>query len=278
MNKRIILGSLSVLAVVALLIFATAAKESTPSAQVDELQKAHLPHDLSEDLSEENAHESMPEPTAEQKQAYLEAYGWMVGQQAGFEMNFTDEEVEAIMTGLRRSAAGEGAPEDMKEIFVGMQSYLAGKEDAYRAKLEAKMAEEAKENIAAGETFFKELAQKENVKSTESGLYYTIEESGNDTKPSEDAMVLVHYTGKLIDGEVFDSSVERGQPVEFPIGGVIPGFSEGLQLLGEGGKATLYIPYNLGYGEMAAGPIPAGSTLIFEVELIKVTSEDADEE
>jgi len=101
--------------------------------------------------------------------------------------------------------------------------------------------------------------------------------SSNITCVSESYLIIlslflfqVHYTGKLVDGTVFDSSVERGEPITFPLGNVIPGWTEGLQLMKEGGKATLTIPYQLAYGERGQGPIPAKATLVFDVELIEI--------
>ena len=93
---------------------------------------------------------------------------------------------------------------------------------------------------------------------------------GNGKKPKATDRVKVHYTGKLIDGTTFDSSVDRGQPITFALNEVIPGWTEGLQLMDEGSKYMLYIPYNLGYGMRDMGNIPAGSTLVFEVELIEI--------
>ena len=94
---------------------------------------------------------------------------------------------------------------------------------------------------------------------------------GTGKQPTASSVVKVHYTGKLVDGKVFDSSVQRGEPIEFPLNQVILGWTEGLQLMKEGGKATLYIPSKLGYGEQGVpGMIPANSTLIFDVELIEV--------
>lgn len=105
---------------------------------------------------------------------------------------------------------------------------------------------------------------------TESGLNYVITKEGNGEKPSVGTLVTVHYTGKFLDGSVFDSSLERNNPIQFVlgIGQVIPGWDEGLQLLSKGSKAVLYIPYYLAYGDRGAGTIPPFSTLIFEVELI----------
>lgn len=121
------------------------------------------------------------------------------------------------------------------------------------------------------EFFLSENAKKADVKVTASGLQYKITQEGFGKWPNANSVVKVHYTGKLIDGTVFDSSVERGQPIEFPLNQVIPGWIEGLQLMREGAKATIYIPSQLGYGDQGVpGMIPPNSTLIFDVELIQV--------
>ena len=98
----------------------------------------------------------------------------------------------------------------------------------------------------------------------------TILQAGTGEFPTAESTVTVHYTGTLIDGTVFDSSVERGEPISFPLSGVIPGWTEGVQLINVGGKIELTIPYELGYGERGSGPIPPRSVLIFEVELISI--------
>ena len=125
-------------------------------------------------------------------------------------------------------------------------------------------------NKEEGAKFLKENANNKSVYTTKSGLQYRKLKDGNGKHPTANSTVKVHYTGKLIDGTVFDSSVERGEPMEFPVGAVIPGWIEGLQLMDEGSKYMLFIPYNLAYGENPAGEIPPGSTLIFEVELIQI--------
>ncbi len=125
-------------------------------------------------------------------------------------------------------------------------------------------------NKEEGAKFLEKNANNKSVYTTKSGLQYRKLKDGNGKRPTINSTVKVHYTGKLIDGTVFDSSVERGEPLEFPVGAVIPGWTEGLQLMDEGSKYMLYIPYNLAYGENPAGEIPPGSTLIFEVELLQI--------
>ncbi len=123
-----------------------------------------------------------------------------------------------------------------------------------------------------GKIYLAENATKEGVETTASGLQYKILQAGTGDYPSAESTVTVHYTGTLIDGTVFDSSVERGEPISFPLSGVIPGWTEGVQLINVGGKIELTIPYELGYGERGSGPIPPRSVLIFEVELIAIES------
>ena len=137
--------------------------------------------------------------------------------------------------------------------------------------MEAKEAEKNKALSAEGEAFLAENAKREGVFVTESGLQYEVVTMGEGEKPTAESTVKVHYHGTLIDGTVFDSSVQRGEPIEFPLGGVIKGWTEGLQLMPIGSKFILYIPYQLAYGERGAGELIAPySALIFEVELLDI--------
>ena len=129
-------------------------------------------------------------------------------------------------------------------------------------------------NEELGKKFLEQNAKQEGVKITESGLQYLILKEGNGVKPGPNDAVTVHYTGRLIDGTVFDSSVERGEPATFAVGQVIPGWVEGLQLMSEGAAWRLFIPSNLAYGPHGTGPIQPNSTLIFDVQLIKVNKKD----
>ncbi|MBQ4018492.1 MAG: FKBP-type peptidyl-prolyl cis-trans isomerase, partial [Paludibacteraceae bacterium] len=127
------------------------------------------------------------------------------------------------------------------------------------------------ETKADGEKFLQENALREEVKVTDSGLQYEVLVQGKGPKPTAESTVKVHYEGTLIDGTVFDSSYQRGEPIEFPLSGVIKGWTEGLQLMPVGSKYKLYIPYELGYGERGAGQsIPPYSALIFTVELLEI--------
>ena len=132
-------------------------------------------------------------------------------------------------------------------------------------------AEKAKEAAKEGEEFLAINATKKGVVTLESGMQYEVLSSGSGATPELNDKVTTHYTGTLIDGTVFDSSVERGQPASFPVSGVIKGWTEALQLMKEGDKWKLYIPYDLAYGDRGAGAdIGPYSTLIFEIELISV--------
>ncbi|MBR1803436.1 MAG: FKBP-type peptidyl-prolyl cis-trans isomerase [Muribaculaceae bacterium] len=128
----------------------------------------------------------------------------------------------------------------------------------------------AENNERAGKEFLENNAKQEGVHVTASGLQYQIVKEGTGAKPGPEDVVTVHYTGRLIDGTVFDSSVERGEPATFAVGQVIPGWVEGLQLMSEGAAWRLFIPSELAYGKHGTGPIHPGSTIIFDVQLIKV--------
>ncbi len=159
-----------------------------------------------------------------------------------------------------RAVYGEGTPamtyDEAKQV---VQEYFTN--------LQAKAGEM---NAKAGKEYLANNAKEEGVKVTESGLQYFVVKEGNGKKPGPNDVVTVHYTGRLIDGTVFDSSVERGEPATFAVGQVIPGWVEGLQLMSEGSAYRLFIPSELAYGEHGTGPIQPNSTLIFDVQLLKV--------
>ena len=139
------------------------------------------------------------------------------------------------------------------------------------AKQRAAMAETGKKLKAEGEAYLAENAKKDGVITTASGLQYTVLKEGTGKSPKATDKVVCHYEGFLTNGTVFDSSIQRGEPAAFPLNGVIAGWTEGLQLMKEGGKNRFFIPYHLAYGEAgAAGSIPPYAALIFDVELIEV--------
>ena len=160
-----------------------------------------------------------------------------------------------------------------KDVFEGNDLDISEEEanlvlQDYFTKLNNK-AQEA--NIGTGMKFLEENGKKEGVVTTASGLQYTVITKGDGIQPKETDNVTVHYHGTLLDGTVFDSSVERGQPASFPVNGVIPGWVEALKLMNVGSKYKLFIPSNLAYGERGAGgAIGPNATLIFEVELISI--------
>lgn len=170
--------------------------------------------------------------------------------------------VEALVAGLTdvfEDKTPKMTPQECSEVVqTYMQKIMEEKTAALRAD---------------GDAFLEANKSKEGVTTTASGLQYKVLASGSGKTPGASSSVKVHYTGKLIDGTVFDSSVERGEPIDLKVNGVISGWTEALQLMKEGDKWELYIPYQLGYGERGAGgSIPPFATLIFEVELLKVNN------
>ena len=147
-------------------------------------------------------------------------------------------------------------------------------EDFFQKQEERQRAEAAEKYKGAkseGEKYLSENAKKEGVTTLPSGLQYQVLKEGNGKSPKATDKVVCHYEGMLIDGTMFDSSIQRGEPATFPLNGVIAGWTEGLQLMKEGAKYRFFIPYQLGYGERGAGAsIPPFATLVFDVELIEV--------
>jgi FKBP-type peptidyl-prolyl cis-trans isomerase len=197
----------------------------------------------------------------------------------------------ALGMNIGSSLKADGLYLDWDEFLQGMKDILYDKElrfnmeeaskifyEAYNANNEKREAERNKqaeidsvENRRAGTEFLEQNKQKPGITATDSGLQYEVIIPGNGPKPTALDTVRVHYRGTLINGNEFDSSYSRGQPAEFPLNGVIAGWTEGLQLMNTGGKYRLFIPSDLGYGSQDMGPqIPPNSTLIFEVELLDI--------
>jgi FKBP-type peptidyl-prolyl cis-trans isomerase len=155
-----------------------------------------------------------------------------------------------------------------KTIFTPEQA-----DQIVRSELQKNSRKKIQPVIDEGNKFLAENAKKPGVKKTASGLQYEVLVLGNGPKPSDTSVVKVHYSGFLLNGKPFDSSVERGEPATFPLGNVIRGWTEGVQLMPVGSKFKFYIPYQLGYGEQGSGEaIPGGSALIFEVELLEIVT------
>lgn len=177
--------------------------------------------------------------------------------------------LEAIILGIEDSLAGVESRVPQTE----MEAVVARLQEREAAKMEAL----AEENATKGADFLKTNGEREGVVTTESGLQYEVLQTGNGDSPTADSVVKTHYHGTLIDGTVFDSSVDRGQPVEFAVDQVIPGWTEALQLMKVGDKWRLYVPAELGYGEYSPGPsIPPNSTLVFDVELVDIVNIDVE--
>ncbi|MFQ6370092.1 FKBP-type peptidyl-prolyl cis-trans isomerase [Shewanella sp. YIC-542] len=192
------------------------------------------------------------------------SYG--VGRQLGEQLaanSFDGLDIPAVQAGLADAFAGEESAVSMQDLQNAFTEISTRIKQAQEAAAEAASAE--------GVAFLTENAKREGVVVTDSGLQYEVMVEGDGDKPAYDATVRTHYHGMFIDGKVFDSSVTRGQPAEFPVSGVIAGWTEALQLMPVGSKYKLYVPHQLAYGERGAGAaIPPYSTLVFEVELLDI--------
>ncbi|KPY94985.1 Peptidyl-prolyl cis-trans isomerase [Pseudomonas tremae] len=199
---------------------------------------------------------------------------------------------------MGKSLAQEGMDDlDSKAVALGIEDAVGKKDQklkdeelveafsALQKRSEERLAKMSEEASAAGKKFLEENGKKDGVVTTASGLQYQIIKKADGPQPKPTDVVTVHYEGKLIDGKVFDSSVDRGSPIDLPVGGVIPGWVEGLQLMHVGEKIKLFIPSDLAYGAQSPSPaIPANSVLVFDLELLGIKdpaaapAPDADEE
>ncbi|MDX1552885.1 MAG: FKBP-type peptidyl-prolyl cis-trans isomerase [Marinobacter sp.] len=195
--------------------------------------------------------------------------GLVMGERMGNDL--PDLQMDQFLQGIQHGHAGDEeqtrmSREEIQEALMAYQTELQEQESAQTEEL-------AQKNQEAGEEFLAENAERDGVETTESGLQYEILEEGDGEKPSAEDRVRVHYTGELISGEVFDSSRERGEPVTFGLNQVIPGWTEGLQLMSEGSRAKLYIPADLAYGPGGNQRIGPNETLVFDVELLEINPE-----
>ncbi len=196
--------------------------------------------------------------------AAIASYG--IGRQMGNQLveEYLDVDFNALCRGIYESLEAEDLQVSEQQIAQAVNElYVAAK---------AKKEQDFAAFKDAGIDFLKDNATKANVVTTATGLQYeVVTRSDSDVSPKATDKVTVHYSGSLINGKEFDSSYKRGEPASFPLNGVIPGWTEGLQLMHVGDKYRLYIPYELAYGERGAGEvIPPFSTLVFEVELISI--------
>ena len=207
-------------------------------------------------------HPATPTATTMSKDASsAEKISYALGYETGSQIP-AELDVNAFVTGIRAGQTKQ-AP-----IYTDAELQAASME--LQKEFQKKQLAEAQKSDASADKFFSENAKKPGVITTASGLQYKVIKEGTGKQATADSTVVVHYKGQLLNGTEFDSSYKRNQPAEFPLKGVIPGWTEGLQLMKEGGKATLYIPAKLGYGAQEMPGLPANSTLIFDVELIKV--------
>ena len=194
------------------------------------------------------------------------ALGLGIGRQSA-QMGAEQLSIDDFAQAIKDVVAGGQLKLDEAEAQVIVQEFFQKQEEKQRAAA-AEMGKKAKEE---GEKYLAENAKKEGVVTLPSGLQYLVIKEGNGKRPKATDKVKCHYEGMLVDGTLFDSSVQRGEPATFPLNQVIAGWTEGLQLMTEGSKYRFFIPYTLGYGERGAGAsIPPFAALVFDVELIEV--------
>jgi len=258
-------NTLAPLALVAVILASTACKGNSPGAEKEESKETAKKEEKREPVIK-----GIAGLETERKQ-----FSYMIGMDIGKSISPVKDEVdmdtlvEALKTVMK----------DGKPLLTDEQAKQVGQ--AFGERMMAKQVAErelaVKKNLEEGAKFLAENKKKANVKTTASGLQYQILRPGNGPKPGATDTVLADYAGTFLDGKEFDSSYKRGQPAEFALNAVIPGWTEGLQLMSKGSKFKFWIPADLAYGAEGQGAMPPNATLVFEVELkdVKTGSEAA---
>jgi len=219
----------------------------------------HLPAAAEENAADE---ETQQNGLTEMEDRVSYAIGLNMGQ--NMKMLDLDIDLDLLFEGIKHGLEGTEPLMSKEQLQQTMNAF----QQRMTAKEQAAMAKAGEENKKDGDAFRAEFVKGEDVKVTESGLAYKIIATGDGPSPTDEDEVVVHYTGKLVNGDIFDSSVQRGEPATFPVNGVIPGFSEALKLMKVGDKWQVVIPPELAYDQR--GPGGPNSTLIFELELIGI--------
>ena len=195
-------------------------------------------------------------------------FSYMVGMDVGRGLGSIKDEIDmtVVIQALQATVKGDKTTLNEQEALSVRQEFM----QKLQARQAAKTKEDAEKNQKEGDDFLAKNKSKSGVKVTASGLQYEVVKAGNGPKPKATDTVKVDYTGTKIDGTKFDSSVDRGQPATFPLNGVIPGWTEGMQLMSVGSQFKFYIPAKLAYGERGPGTIGPNATLIFDVKLISI--------
>jgi FKBP-type peptidyl-prolyl cis-trans isomerase len=220
---------------------------------------------MAQDTAAEKPAKKQDEKLKTMEQRYSYMLGYSVGRQLGQQLSPIVKaiEMDAFLYGLKDIIEENDAKltdDEIQEADAAFQQRLA--------KLQQEVMERGEANQKKAEAFLAENKDKEGVKTTESGLQYIVLEEGKGESPSKTDMVTVNYTGKLMDDTVFDTSEKRGEPTQFQLSRVIPGFSEGISMMKKGAKYRFFIPPEMGYGMQESKDIPANSLLIFDVELV----------
>lgn len=216
----------------------------------------------------------LPEEMGEEEPQYTEeellrSWGWLLAERFELkDLELSAQEVDWISAGFMTHVEGGDAATNLDESQFALQEYFSRREEMIRTR-------QLEENRRKGEEFFDSLFGTPGMLSLGTGLFYQVIRPGSEVRPSSTDTVLVHYEGRFLDNTVFDSTVDQG-PITFKLNQVIPAWTQGIPLIGEGGKIKLYAPSKLAYGDEGRPGVPPASTLVFEVELIKVlTSEEA---